>query len=272
MPKFAANLTLLFTELPFLDRFAAARAAGFDAVECQFPYDHTAADIRRRLDDNGLRMVLHNLDAGDWQAGERGLACDPRLHRRFRDSVRQALDYATLLDVPQLHCLAGAIPPGIDLQRVRESYLYNLEYAASMCRPRGIALLIEPINTIDMPGYFLSRTEQALDIIAACDSDNVFLQSDIYHMHRMGEDVPAMLRRALPHIRHVQVADAPGRHEPGTGEIDFARLFALLDELGYDGWTGCEYLPAADTVAGLSWRDAVAAGAVSPAGRLTPAA
>jgi hydroxypyruvate isomerase len=272
MPKFAANLTLLFTEVPFLDRFAAARAAGFDAVECQFPYDYNRTEIRRRLDDNGLRMVLHNLHAGDWQAGERGLACDPRLHRRFRDSVKEALDYASLLDVPQLHCLAGVVPAGMDLGRVRESYLYNLEYAANMCRPRGIRLLIEPINTIDIPGYFLSRTEQALDIIAACGSDNVFLQSDIYHMHSMAEDVPAMLRRALPHIRHVQLADAPGRHEPGTGEIDYALLFAHLEELGYDGWIGCEYRPLAGTLAGLHWRDSHATGTVPPAGRLNPAA
>ena len=239
MPKFAANLTLLFTELPFLDRFAAARAAGFDAVECQFPYDYEPVVIRRRLDDNGLRMVLLNLPAGDWPAGDRGLACDPRRHREFRASVHLALEYATLLDVPQLHCLAGVMPPGMDLRRARETYLFNVEHAAGLCGPRGVRLLIEPINTIDMPGYFLSRTEQALDIIAACDSDNVFLQADVYHMHCMDEDVPAMLRRALPRISHVQLADAPGRHEPGTGVIDYPGVFTLLDELGYDGWIGC---------------------------------
>ncbi|MBB3224037.1 hydroxypyruvate isomerase [Pseudoduganella umbonata] len=264
MPNLAANLTLLFTEMPFLDRFAAARAAGFDAVECQFPYDHEITEIRRRLDDNGLRLVLINLPAGDWQAGERGLACDPRRHRDFRNSVYRALDYASALGVPQLHCLAGLVPSGMDLRRARETYLFNVEYAANLCGPRDIRLLIEPINTVDMPGYFLSRTEQALDIIAACDSSNVFLQSDIYHMHTMGEDVPAMLRRALPHIGHVQVADAPGRHEPGTGAIDFAGVFALLDELGYQGWIGCEYQPLADTLTGLQWRSGVAA-AVEPA-------
>jgi hydroxypyruvate isomerase len=259
MPKFAANLTLLFTEVPFLDRFAAARAAGFDAVECQFPYDHDPAEIRRRLDDHGLTMVLHNMPAGDWQAGERGLACDPRRHREFRDSVHKAVDYATRLGVPLLHCMAGIVPPGMDLRRARESYVVNLEYAASLCGPRGIRLVIEPINTADMPGYFLSRTEQALGIIAACDSDNIFLQSDIYHMHRMGEDVAATLRRALPHVRHVQMADAPGRNEPGTGDIDYPGVFRLLDELGYDGWIGCEYRPLAGTVAGLNWRSGMAA-------------
>jgi hydroxypyruvate isomerase len=271
MPKFAANLTTLFTELPFLDRFAAARAAGFAAVECQFPYDYPAAEIRRRLDDNGLRMVLLNLPAGNWQAGDRGLACDPRRHREFRDSVAHALEYATLLGVPQVHCLAGLVPSGMDLRRARETYLYHIEYAASLCGPRGIRLLIEPINTVDMPGYFLSRTEQALDIIAACDNANLFLQSDIYHMHMMGEDVPAMLRRALPHIGHVQLADAPGRHEPGTGAIDYAGLFALLDELGYDGWIGCEYQPRAGTVAGLQWLGGIAASHVGSA-VLNPAA
>ncbi|WP_338758766.1 hydroxypyruvate isomerase [Massilia sp. METH4] len=253
MPKFAANLTLLFTELPFLDRFAAARAAGFDAVECQFPYDHDATEIRRRLDDNGLRMVLHNLPAGNWAAGDRGLACDPRRHREFRDSVSRALEYATLLGVQQLHCLAGAVPAGMDLRRAREIYIFNIDYAARLCGPRGIRLLIEPLNTIDTPGYFLSRTEQALDVIAACDSSHVALQADIYHMHMMGEDVPAMLRRAMPHIAHMQLADAPGRHEPGTGTIDYPGLFALLDELGYEGWVGCEYRPRNGTVEGLQW-------------------
>lgn len=272
MPKFAANLTVLFTELPFLDRFAAARAAGFDAVECQFPYEHEPALIRRRLDENGLRMVLLNLPAGNWAAGDRGLACDPRRHKDFRNSVHRALEYATLLGVPQLHCLAGVIPPGMDLRRARETYLFNVEYAANLCGPRGVRLLIEPINTVDMPGYFLSRTEQALDIIAACDSSNVFLQSDIYHMHSMGEDVPAMLRRALPHIRHVQLADAPGRHEPGTGVIDFDGVFALLDELGYDGWIGCEYQPLGDTVAGLQWRNGASAAALPAVACLNPAA
>jgi hydroxypyruvate isomerase len=272
MPNFAANLTLLFKEVPFLDRFAAARAAGFDAVECQFPYEHDAADIRRRLDEHGLRMVLLNLPAGDWQAGDRGLACDPRRHREFRDSVYQALEYASLLGVTQMHCLAGVIPPGLELRRARETYLFNVEYAASLCGPRGIRLLIEPINTIDVPGYFLSRTEQALDIIAACGSASVFLQSDIYHMHMMGEDVPAMLRRALPHIGHVQLADAPGRNEPGTGVIDYAGAFALLDELDYQGWIGCEYVPRGDTVAGLQWRNDACAAAVPPVSCLNPAA
>jgi hydroxypyruvate isomerase len=191
--------------------------------------------------------------AGDWLRGDRGLACDPRRHREFRDSVKTALEYATPLGVSQLHCLAGVMPPGMDLRRARETYLFNVEYAAGLCGPRGIRLLVEPINTVDMPGYFLSRTEQALDIIAACGSTNVFLQADIYHMHSMGEDVPAMLRRALPYIRHVQLADAPGRNEPGTGVIDYAGVFALLDELGYDGWIGCEYRPRGDTVSGLQW-------------------
>jgi hydroxypyruvate isomerase len=259
MPRFAANLSLLFTEVPFLDRFGAARAAGFDAVECQFPYEHDAAEIRRRLDEHGLKMVLCNIPAGDWAAGDRGLACDPRQHRAFRDGLHKALEYATVLDVPRLHCLAGIVPPGMDLRRARETYVANIDYAASLCGPRGIELLIEPLNAADVPGYFLARTEQALDLIDACDSDNVFLQADIYHMHRTGEDVAATLRRALPRIRHVQMADAPGRHEPGTGEIDYPGVFRLLDELGYTGWIGCEYVPSAGTAASLDWRASLAA-------------
>lgn len=259
MPSFAANLSLLFTEVPFLDRFAAARAAGFTAVECQFPYTEDPTLIRQRLFDNGLQLVLLNLPAGDWDAGDRGLACDPRRYGEFRTSVQLALDYASRLDVKRLHCMAGIVPPGLELRRAREAYIANLQYAADLCAPRGIDLLIEPINTIDVPGYFLSRTEQALDIIDACGCDNLYLQYDVYHMHRMGDDVPAALRRCLPRIRHVQAADAPGRHEPGTGDIDYGRVFGLLDELGYEGWVGCEYRPRAGTVAGLDWRAAIAA-------------
>ncbi|TWI70124.1 hydroxypyruvate isomerase [Pseudoduganella lurida] len=259
MPKFAANLTLMFTEVPFLDRFAAARAAGFDAVECQFPYAHPADEIRARLDEHNLQLVLMNMPGGDWATGERGLACDPRRDQEFRASVQLAVDYATRLGVTLLHCLAGVVPPGMDLRRARETYLFNVDYAARLCAPRGIRVLIEPLNTEDVPGYFLSRTEQALDVLAAVANPNLSLQYDVYHMHRMGEDVVATLRRAAPQIRHVQMADAPGRHEPGTGDIDYAGVFRLLDELQYDGWVGCEYIPLSGTVAGLEWRTALAA-------------
>ena len=257
MPRFAANLSMLFTEHNFLDRFAAARAAGFDAVEFLFPYEYEPDEIARRLDDNGLRLVLHNLPAGDWDRGDRGCACDPRRISEFRAAAQTALRYATALEVPHVHCMAGIVPRGLDLRRAREAYLVNLQYAADLFAPHGIGVLIEPINEFDMPGYFLQGSAQALDIITAAGHANLFLQYDIYHLHRMGEPVAQTLRDCLPSIRHIQIADAPGRHEPGTGEIDYPALFALLDEVGYDGWLGCEYRPRGDTLAGLDWRSVV---------------
>jgi len=255
MPRFAANLSMLFTEHSFLDRFAAARAAGFDAVEFLFPYEYEPDEIARRLDDNGLRLVLHNLPPGDWDRGDRGNACDPRRMGEFRAAAQTAVRYATRLHVPHVHCMAGIVPRGLDPRRAREAYIVNLQYAADLFAPHGIGVLIEPINGHDMPDYFLQGSGQALDIIAAADRPNLFLQYDIYHMHRMGEPVAQTLRASLPSIRHIQIADAPGRHEPGTGEIDYPGLFSLLDETGYDGWVGCEYRPRDATLAGLGWRD-----------------
>ena len=259
MPKFAANLSLLFTELAFLDRFGAARAHGFEAVECLFPYAWPAAHIAERLAASGLQLVLHNLPAGDWAAGERGMACDPARVGEFQDSVALALAYARVLGVSRLHCLAGMLPPGVTPERAQATYLDNLRYAAGQLHPHGIVLLIEPINTYDMPGYFLTGSAQAAAIIAACGVDNLFLQYDMYHMQRMEGDLAAGIRRHLPLIRHMQLADVPGRHEPGTGTIDFRALFSLIDALGYDGWIGCEYHPLGATVAGLGWRGALQA-------------
>ena len=253
MPKFAANLSLMFSEVSFLHRFAAARAAGFDAVEFQFPYAHPAHDIAERLQASKLQLVLHNLPAGNWDAGERGLACDPSRVTEFQDSVAQALDYAAVLGVRQLHCLAGIRRPGVSPARARATYIANLRFAAAQLAERGLHLLIEPINTYDIPGYFLNSTAQAAGIITECGASNLFLQYDVYHMQRMEGELANTLRARLPLIRHIQVADTPGRHEPGTGEINYPFLFALIDELGYDGWIGCEYVPRADTVAGLSW-------------------
>ena len=257
MPRFAANLSMLFTEHDFLDRFAAARAAGFEAVEFLFPYAYEVDTIAARLRDNGLRLVLHNLPPGDWDGGDRGMACDPARIGEFRAGVQAALPYATALQVPYVHCMAGIVPPGLDPALARMAYIANLQYAADCFAPHGIGLLIEPINGFDMPGYFLQHSAQALECIAVSARPNLYLQYDIYHMHRMGEPVAATLRAALPSIRHLQLADAPGRHEPGTGEIDYPALFALIDELGYDGWIGCEYRPQGGTVAGLGWRDVV---------------
>jgi hydroxypyruvate isomerase len=254
MPKFCANLSLLFNELGFLDRFAAARAANFEAVEFLFPYAFEAEQIEQRLSRYKLELVLHNFPAGDWAAGERGIACDPRRIGEFQDSVELAIEYALDLGVRQLHCLAGKAPPNVPRERVNATYVANLRFAASHLKEHGLDLLIEPINDRDVPGYFLTGTRQAAAVIAECGADNLFLQYDIYHMQRMEGDLAETIRAHLPLIRHVQLADVPGRHEPGTGEINFPFLFRLLDELGYEGWIGCEYIPRADTVAGLAWR------------------
>lgn len=253
MPRFAANLSLMFNELPFLDRFAAARAAGFDAVEFLFPYAFDTEQIAARLRRYGLELVLHNLPAGDWAAGERGLACDPRRSAEFQDGVGLALDYALDLGVRRLHCLAGRLPPNVTRERAHAAYVANLRHAAARCREHGITLLIEPINDRDMPGYFLTGTRQAAAIIEEVGAPNLALQYDIYHMQRMEGELAETIRRYLPLIRHVQLADVPGRHQPGTGEIHFPFLFRLLDELGYEGWIGCEYLPQGDTPASLGW-------------------
>ncbi|NYE61027.1 hydroxypyruvate isomerase [Duganella sp. 1224] len=258
MPKFAANLSMLFTDAPFLDRFALARQAGFDAVECLFPYSYDVAQIADQLHRHQLALVLFNLPAGDWAAGDRGMACDPRRVHEFRDGVASALAYATALGVPRLHCMAGKLPADIAPDLARATYLDNLRYAARQLRPAGIDVLIEPINHYDMPGYLLKHSSQALQIIAEAGEPNLFLQYDIYHMQRMEGELSNTIAASLPLIRHMQAADTPGRHEPGTGEINYRHLFAFIDQLGYDGWIGCEYLPAGDTIAGLAWRQALA--------------
>lgn len=259
MPKFAANLSLMFTEIDFLERFGAARANGFEAVEFLFPYAFDAKDIAERLAATGLQLVLHNLPAGDWAAGERGIACHPARIAEFRDGVELALAYAGKLGVRQLHCLAGIALPDVAPQVMHATYIANLRHAGARLAAHGMRLLIEPINTFDMPGYFLSGSAQAASVIAQCGADNVFMQYDLYHMQRMEGGLAATIRARLPLIKHVQLADVPGRHEPGTGEIDFRQLFRLLDELGYDGWVGCEYHPAGDTIAGLGWRTMLSA-------------
>ncbi|MCC2972253.1 hydroxypyruvate isomerase [Massilia sp. IC2-476] len=253
MPKFAANLSLMFNEVPFLDRFACARAAGFDAVEFLFPYAFEPEQIAARLRRYDLELVLHNLPAGDWAAGERGLACDPRRTAEFEDGVGLALDYALELGVRRLHCLAGKLPPNLPHERAHATYVANLRHAAARCAEHGVNLLIEPINDRDMPGYFLTGTRQAAAVIAEVGAPNLFLQYDIYHMQRMEGELAETIRHQLPLIRHIQLADVPGRHQPGTGEIRFPYLFRLLDELGYEGWVGCEYAPLGDTGASLAW-------------------
>ena len=258
MPRFAANLTMLFTEAPFLDRFERAAKAGFKAVEFLFPYAFEAAQIRQRLDDHGLALVLHNLPAGDWDAGERGIACLPDRRHDFRAGVGRAIEYAQALGVGQLNCLAGKVPAGVAGDVLRATFVENLAYAASALKGAGLKLLIEPINTFDIPGFYLNRTAQAADILAEVGADNAFIQYDIYHAQRMEGELAATLQKYLPLIGHIQLADNPGRNEPGTGEINYPFLFAHLDRLGYDGWIGCEYKPATTTEAGLGWRQRLA--------------
>lgn len=253
MPKFAANLTMLFNEVDFLDRFAAARQAGFKGVEYLFPYAWDRYELAERLDRNGLVQVLHNLPAGDWAAGERGIGCHPDRITEFQDGVGQAIEYAQALGCKQVNCLAGIAPAGIDTEKLQTTFIDNLRFAADKLREAGIRLLIEPINTYDIPGFYLNRTDQAAAIIDAVGSDNLYIQYDLYHAQRMEGELANTIARYLPRIAHMQLADNPGRHEPGTGEINYPFLFAHIDRLGYDGWIGCEYKPAADTVAGLGW-------------------
>ena len=254
MPKFSANLSMLFTELPFLDRFEAAARAGFNAVEFLFPYALPAQEIRQRLDDNGLQLVLHNLPAGNWEAGERGIACDPARTDEFRAGIVQAIDYAQALGVAQLNCLAGKAPAGVAAQALHDTFVDNLSRAATAFKAAGLRLLIEPINTFDIPGFYLSRTDQALAILDAVGADNTYVQYDIYHAQRMEGELAATVQKQLHRIGHIQLADNPGRNEPGTGEINYPFLFAHLDRIGYAGWIGCEYKPATTTEAGLGWR------------------
>jgi len=256
VPRFAANLTMLFGEMPFLDRFAAARAAGFRGVEYLFPYDFQKAELREQLLQQGLMQVLHNLPAGNWGAGERGIAILPDRVEEFRDGVHRAIDYARALDCGQLNCLAGIAPAGADPFELNEVLVGNLRYAADALAKEGIRLLIEPINTTDIPGFFVSRTEQAAQVIADVGSDNLFIQYDIYHMQIMEGDIARSLQRHLGRIAHVQLADNPGRNEPGTGEINYPFLFRHLDAIGYRGWVGCEYKPCTTTVDGLGWHAA----------------
>jgi hydroxypyruvate isomerase len=258
MPRFAANLTMLFNEVPFLDRFERAARAGFDAVEFLFPYAFPAAEIKTRLDAHGLKLVLHNLPAGDWDAGERGIACHPDRVAEFRAGVGRAIEYATTLGVPQLNCLAGKAPAGVDDAALRATFVDNLKFAAAELKKAGLKLLIEPINTYDIPGFWLNRTAQAVAILDEVGADNAFVQYDVYHAQRMEGEIAATLEKQRARIAHIQIADNPGRHEPGTGELNWAFLFAHLDRIGYRGWIGCEYKPATTTEAGLGWRQAFA--------------
>jgi hydroxypyruvate isomerase len=253
MPRFAANLTLMFNEVGFLDRFQAAAKAGFAGVEYLFPYPYAVQDLVDRLKAYGLTQVLHNLPAGDWDKGERGIAILPDRVDEFKEGVGKAITYAKALGCTQLNCLAGVAPQGADPQKLKETFVGNLKYAAEALKKEGIKLLIEPINTRDIPGFYLTKTSQGAEILDAVGSDNLFIQYDIYHMQIMEGDLARTIEANLARIKHVQLADNPGRHEPGTGEINYPFLFGHLDRIGYDGWIGCEYKPAEETVKGLTW-------------------
>ena len=253
MPRFAANLSMLFTEVPFLDRFERAARAGFSSVEFLFPYPYATLDIKNRLEANRLKIVLHNLPAGDWDAGERGIACLPDRVAEFRAGVAQAVEVGSALGVPQINCLAGKAPAGADEALLRQTFVENLRFAAAELQKVGIKLLIEPINNYDIPGFWLNKTDKALSVIDEVGSDNLFLQYDIYHAQRYEGELAATMGKHIARIAHVQVADNPGRNEPGTGEINYHFIFAHLDRIGYKGWVGCEYKPAATTEAGLGW-------------------
>lgn len=253
MPRFAANLTMLFTDVPFLDRFERAAAAGFSAVEFLFPYPFRAADLRALLDRHRLDLVLHNLPAGDWDAGERGIACLPDRVAEFQSGVTKAIEHAKALGVPRLNCLIGKTPAGVDAARVHDTVRSNLRYAATELGKAGIELLIEPINTFDIPGFYLTTTRQALELADQVGAPNLRIQYDVYHAQRMEGELAGTIARHLARIGHIQIADNPGRNEPGTGEINYRFLFAHLDRIGYAGHVGCEYKPAGTTEAGLGW-------------------
>lgn len=253
MPRFCANLSLMFSEVPFLDRFEAAARAGFKGVEYLFPYEFDPADIKSRLDTHGLTQVLFNMPPGDWDGGERGIAALPDRVAEFQQGVRLAADYAVALRCTQVHCMAGIARDRADTAAMRATYVSNLAFAASAFAKHDLNVLIEPINTRDMPGYYLNHTQQALGIIAEIGAANLLLQYDCYHMQIMEGDLAPTIARHLSGIAHVQVADTPGRHEPGTGEINYPFVFAELDRLGYGGWVGCEYRPLGKTIDGLGW-------------------
>jgi len=255
MPQFAANLTMLFNEDEFLNRFALARVGGFKAVEFLFPYAFSKQEIKSRLDTYALELVLHNLPAGDWDAGERGIACHPDRVAEFRAGVDQAIEYATFLNVGQVNCLAGKAPAGVDAKALRDTFVGNLSYAAEQLKKANLKLLIEPINTYDIPGFYLSRTQQAIEIMDVVGADNLYLQYDIYHAQRMEGELANTIQKYLPRIGHIQLADNPGRNEPGTGEINYDFLLPFLDRIGYQGWVGCEYKPHKNTAAGLHWKE-----------------
>lgn len=255
MPRFAANLSFLYGQHAFLDRFAAARRDGFEAVEYLFPYEHPAPLLAEQLREHGLRQVLFNAHPGDWAAGDRGMACVPGREAEFRSAIDQALDYAAALQCPRVHVMAGLVPAGADRVPLQVLYQRNLAWAAQRAADAGVTLLIEPINRRDMPGYFLNRQDHAHAIVAEVGAANLQVQMDLYHCQIVEGDVATKLRQYLPtgRVGHLQIASVPDRSEPDGGELHYPYLLALIDSLGYAGYVGCEYRPRGDTTEGLAW-------------------
>ena len=252
MPRFCANLSMMYNEHDFLDRFKAAAEDGFEGVEYLFPYAHAKEDIKAALDANGLEQVLFNMPPGDWEAGERGIASLPGREDAFAAGVDEALAYAKALGNTMIHAMAG-IPKNVDHAQAHATYVENLRRAAPKLADAGIKLVLEPINHFDMPGFFLNTQAQGLAVIEEVGADNIWLQFDIYHQQRTGGELAKTFTKYKDRVAHVQLADNPGRNEPGTGEINYPFLFETLDEEGYDGWIGCEYKPKGDTREGLGW-------------------
>jgi len=253
MLRFSANLTMMFNEVDFLSRFERAAKSGFKGVEYLFPYGWNKEQLVNELGKHGLEQVLHNLPAGNWQAGERGIACLPGREGEFQEGVGLAMDYAKALKCDRLNCLVGKVPQGIPLETVRQTLVSNLRFAATMLQKENICLLIEPLNHQDIPGFHLVHTEDTLRLFKEVNHPNLWLQYDIYHMQIMEGNLTKTILNNLSQIKHIQIADNPGRHEPGTGEINFTNLFRFIDEAGYDGWIGCEYIPSGKTEDGLQW-------------------
>ena len=254
MVRLAANLSLLFPQLAFAERFAAAAKAGFRYVEYQFPYPFgSAKEIAARATDAGVEVVLHNLPAGDAAKGDRGIACQPARVNEFRDGVERAIEYAKAAGCPRLNTLAGIAPAGVARERAKETLVENLRYAAGKLEAGGLTLLTEPCNPRTIPGFFLNTSREAIEVLDAAGADNLLLQYDVFHMQIVEGDLARTVERLLPRIGHIQIADVPDRNEPGTGEINFGWLLPHIDRLGYKGWIGCEYLPKGDTDQGLSW-------------------
>ena len=259
MPKFAANLSMMFTEVPFLDRFRAAAQAGFQCVEFLFPYEYSPEEVERHCRAAGVEIALFNLPAGNWSAGERGITCLPGREAEFRVGVEKALTYATRLNCPRLHAMAGIVPAKADVGACRKTLIENLKYAAEQLARHKITLLLEAINTRDFPGFIVSTQSDSHVICEAVGVENLKMQMDIYHMQVMEGDLATKLKRFMPQCGHIQIAGCPERNEPDTGEIRYEYLFRLLDELGYSGWLGCEYRPAGQTADGLGWLQSIGA-------------